>query len=311
MSTSEPTTPSADEVLADPQGPETVTEVVATEVEVVDLVPAPAHGYPLLARIAAEAFGSFALVLVAVGALLYTQLSGAGTLGVALATGLVLTGLTLAFGHVSGAHLTPAVSVGAAIAGRVPTVDAILYVVAQVLGAVVAVVALVVTIPAALPAAIGADSGLAMIAATANGFDAGSPLSTLSSGQVTFGLTSALIVELLGTAIVVAVVLANRARRSGAVAVGLTFAALLVVAAPVTNGALNPARAMAVALVAIGTTSTPLAQVWLFWLTGLLGGAAAGLGVLAFGRRDAAVLEESYAQDAEEAFDDEETVDLR
>jgi len=225
-------------------------------------------------------------VLVAVGTLLYVPLSAVGTLGVALATGLALAGLTLAFGHVSGAHLTPAVSIGAAITGRVNAVDAILYVVAQVLGGVAAVAALLVTIPSGLPAGLKADSTGAMIAGTANGWDAGSPLSTISGGQVTFGLAAALVIELLATTVVVAVVLSNRGRRSGAVAVGLTFAALLLLVAPVTNGALNPARATAVALVSLGSSTTPLAQVWLFWLTGILGGALAGLAVLAFGHRD-------------------------
>jgi len=266
------------------------------------------EGYPLLTRIAAEAFGSFALVLVAVGALLYTQLSGAGTLGVALATGLVLAGLTIAFGHVSGAHMTPAVSVGAAIAGRIGAVDAVLYVVAQVLGGVVAVAALLVTVPADLPAGLGSESATAMLAAAANGWGDSSPLFVVSGGAVTFGLAAALVVELLATAVVVAVVLSNRARRSGAVAVGLTFSALLLIAAPVTNGALNPARATAVALVALGSSTTPLTQLWLFWLTGLLGGAIAGLGALAFGRHT--TLDEAPDLTSPEWTEDEQTIVL-
>ncbi len=308
MSTPEPTPSPATEtpaVATDPSWNDGEPYALTT----LDAVPlAAGDEYPLIARIGAEAFGSFALVLVAVGTLLYVPISAIGTLGVALATGLALAGLTMAIGHVSGAHLTPAVSIGAAITGRVSPVDAVLYVVAQVLGAVAAVAALLVTVPADLPAGLKADSAAAMVATTANGWGTGSPLNTLSQGQVSFGLVAALVVELLATTVVVAVVLSNRWRRSGAVAVGLTFAALLLVVAPVTNGALNPARATAVALVTAGATTTPLAQVWLFWLTGLLGGALAGLAVMAFGHRDVVAVD----PDAffEETTEDDETVRL-
>ncbi len=307
MSTPEPTPSPAQPtpVAADPSWEDDERYAMSA----LDAVPLPAtHEYSLLARIGVEAFGSFAFVLVAVGTLLYTALSQAGSLGVALAAGLALAGLTMAFGHVSGAHLNPAVSIGAAIAGRVPAVDAILYVLAQVIGAVAAVAALLVTIPAGLPAGLKAASTSEMIVKTANGWGAGSPLSALSGGQVSFGLTSALIVELLATTVLVAVVLANRGRRSGAVAVGLTFAALLLVAAPVTNGALNPARATAVALVGLGSSTTPLSQVWLFWLTGILGAALAGLATLAFGHRDEVAVDPELL--AEETTTEEDAVRL-
>ena len=320
MSTPEPTTPAAPDSPHETAAPaadaslEVEVDSVEIETSEVDedglslLEPVPYEAGPsLLARIGAETFGSFAFVLVTVGALLYTQLSGVGTIGVALAAGLVLAGLTLALGGVSGAHLNPAVSVAAAITGRTSAVDAVLYVAGQVLGAVTAVAVLVLTIPEGLATAIGAESALDLLSTTANGYDAVSPLSTLSSGQFTFGLVAALVVELLGTIVLVAVVLANRARRSGAVAVGLTFAALLMVASPVTNGALNPARATAVALVSVGADSAPLTQLWLFWLTGLVGGAVVGLAVLAFGHRDLLV-DEVFTLD--EDLEVEDTVRL-
>ncbi|WP_372595272.1 MIP/aquaporin family protein [Actinotalea sp.] len=286
MSTPEPTPPAASDADESPVAETAMTlEVESFELSGLETV-AYEEEPSLLARVGAETFGSFAFVLVTVGALLYTQLSGVGTLGVALAAGLVLAGLTHALGGFSGAHLNPAVSVAAAITGRTPTVDAVLYVAGQVLGAITAVAVLVLTVPAGLPEALGTDSAVGLMATTANGYDALSPLSTLSSGQFTFGLVAALVVELLGTIVLVAVVLANRARRSGAVAVGLTFAALLLLVAPVTNGALNPARATAVAIVSVGSDTTALAQLWLFWLTGLVGGAVVGLALLAFGRRE-------------------------
>ncbi|HWS58598.1 MAG TPA: aquaporin, partial [Actinotalea sp.] len=122
------------------------------------------------------------------------------------------------------------------------------------------------------------------------GWDAGSPLSTLSGGQVAFGATAALLVEALATAVLVAVVLgASSRRRSGAVAIGLTYSAMLLVAGPVTNAAINPVRATAVALLSAGSDTLALTQLWGFWLAALLGAAAVGLVVVAFGRGTAEV----------------------
>lgn len=246
----------------------------------------PEHG--LLTRVGAEVIGTLGIVLAVVGTLLYTGLSGAGAVGVALAGGAALAGLTATFGRVSGAHFNPAVTLAAALTGRTAWIDALLYVVAQVLGAVIAVAVLFVTVPAALPGlvdTVNPDATAAdFLAITANGWGAGSPLSVLSSGSVTFGLTAALLVEALATALLVAVVIGTSGRRSGAVAIGLTYASMLLVAAPVTNAALNPARATAVALLSAGSDTLALTQLWGFWLAALLGGAAVGLAVLAFGR---------------------------
>ena len=96
-------------------------------------------------RFAAEFLGTFWLVLGGCGsAVLAANFGGDGNplgiglLGVALAFGLtVLTG-AYAFGHVSGAHFNPAVSLGLWAGGRFPTRDLVPYIVAQVLGAILA-----------------------------------------------------------------------------------------------------------------------------------------------------------------------------
>src|SRR5665811_926500 len=126
-------------------------------------------GPSLAARLGAEAFGTFGLVLVILGAGLYLPLSNAGTLGVALAAGLVLAGLIAALGHVSGGHFNPAVSLGAAFSGRLSVVDLLLYWLSQVFGGVLAAAILFVTIPSALPALLGAADSKAFFALTANG----------------------------------------------------------------------------------------------------------------------------------------------
>jgi aquaporin Z len=59
-----------------------------------------------------------------------------GLLGVALAFGLSFAAMAYSIGHVSGAHLNPAISIGAFFAGRLSTKDYISYVVAQVFGGI-------------------------------------------------------------------------------------------------------------------------------------------------------------------------------
>jgi len=286
MSSTEPTsTPPLDGT--DAMAVEALEEEDLPYDEVTLLAPAgQEHG--LLTRVGAELVGTLVVVLAVVGTLLYTGLSGAGAVGVALAGGMALAGVTAAFGHVSGAHLNPAVTLAAALTGRTAWLDAALYVVAQVLGAVVAVAVLFVTVPTALPGLVDSANPEAttadFLSVTANGWGEGSPLSVLSGGSVSFGLSAALLVEALATAILVAVVLGASRRGGGAVAIGLTYASMLLVAGPVTNAALNPARATAVALLTAGSDTLPLTQLWGFWLAALLGGAAVGLALLAFGR---------------------------
>jgi aquaporin Z len=273
------------EALVDPATPAATDEDVDDLLDEVDAA-RPDARYGLLARVGAELVGTFAVVLATVTTLLYVPLSSIGTLGVALAAGLTLAGMHAALAHVSGAHLNPAISLASALAGRMSTLDATLYVVAQVLGGVVAALVALVTVPSGLPALVQAADAQAFLANTANGYGDGSPLSALSSGQVTFGLVPALVVEVVGTAILTAVVLGTRPRGRSGLAIGLTYAAMLLVTIPVTNGGLNPARATAVALTTLGSGTTPLGQLWLFWVAPLIGAAAAGLAKVAAGRRE-------------------------
>src|SRR6187401_876274 len=99
----------------------------------------------MIRRLGAEFIGTFWLVLGGCGsAVLAAKFGGDGNplgiglLGVALAFGLtVLTG-AYAFGHISGAHFNPAVSVGLWAGGRFAGRDLLPYVVAQVAGAIAA-----------------------------------------------------------------------------------------------------------------------------------------------------------------------------
>lgn len=241
----------------------------------------------LVARLGAEALGTFLLVLVGLGVSLYSALSGAGTLGVALGFGLALIGGTITLGHISGGHFNPAVTIGAAIAGRTPWRDLLPYWLAQIVGGVLAAATLFLTIPSALPGLVAQGAAGAstktFFAATANGFGAHSPLSTLSKGQVTFDLLPAMLIEIVATALLVGVVLAATNRRAqhtlAPFAMGLTYAVLMLVASPVTNGGLNPARSTAAAVFSGGAV---FGQLWLFWVAPVIGATLAGLAYRTF-----------------------------
>ncbi|MFZ0431576.1 MAG: aquaporin, partial [Candidatus Acidiferrales bacterium] len=92
-------------------------------------------------RATAEFFGTFWLVFGGCGAAVLDATFpnlGIGFLGVALAFGLTVLTMCYALGHISGAHLNPAVSLGLVVGKRFPASDLLLYVIAQVVGAIAA-----------------------------------------------------------------------------------------------------------------------------------------------------------------------------
>lgn len=251
------------------------------------LVVRPRDEASLPTRLGVEALGTFALVVVITGVALYGPISGVGAVGVALAAGLVLVGVTAAFAHLSGGHFNPAVTLGAAIAGRTRWADLPLYWLAQVLGAVAAGATVFLTIPQTLPSALQIADAPTFFASTANSWGEASQLWLASQELTSFNQNSAFVIELIAGALLTAVVLGTAHRdRTGTTApyaVGLTYAALILLAGPITGGSANPARSTGTALFA---GSVPLGQLWLFWVAPLLGGALVGLAAYGFGRRD-------------------------
>ncbi|KQY47350.1 aquaporin [Cellulomonas sp. Root137] len=267
---------------------ETDEDVVVEELDAY-VVPAGTvvvTGPTLVARLGAEAFGTFALALVGLGIALYTGLSQVDGLAVALGFGIAVLAAIIAVGHVSGGHFNPAVTLGAAIGGRTPWKDVLPYWLAQLVGGILAAAILFITIPSTLPSLITQDTeatAKTFFTNVANGFGEHSPLATASSGQVEFSLVIGLLVEIVLTAVFVGIILGATDRRSANVqapfAIGLALAVLLLVATPVTNGSLNPARSTAAA---IFSESWALGQLWLFWVAPLVGAALAGLIYRAF-----------------------------
>ena len=227
----------------------------------------------LTSVVAAETLGTFWLVLGGCGTAVFAAVQvatadtgdvpvGVGYLGVALAFGLtVLTG-AYALGHVSGAHFNPAVTVGAAVAGRLAWRQAPIYIVSQVVGGLAAG-ALILLI------ASGKDGFVATGHMAANGYGANSP-----DG---YGLVSAVVIEVVLTAVFVWVIIGATDRRAPAgfapAAIGLTLTLIHLISIPVTNTSVNPARSTAVAFF---NGDGAVGQLWLFWVAPIIGALVAG-----------------------------------
>ena len=217
---------------------------------------------PILGSALAELVGTFILVFggtaVAVGATLSRPTAGAAydSLTVALAFGLALVAVVAAIGHVSGGHVNPAVTLGMAATGKFPWRSVPVYVGAQLLGAVLG--ALGTWLAFGGPGRI--EAGLA----------ATHPAQGVGDLQ-------AFLLEILVTFILVFVVVsvATDGRAPAAIApiaVGFALAVGVLIAGPITGGAVNPVRALGPMLVAGDFTGA-----WLYILGPIIGGILAAL----------------------------------
>ncbi len=238
-------------------------------------------GPSLLARVGAEVAGTFILVMLGVGmALMITLGVGSnGTFVVGLGFGIGALIATVAFGRVSGAHLNPAVTVGAWMAGRLSGLDVVPYILGQVVGGMLA--GLFLNLGIGTLDGIGTKQVMGLMASVSNGFGDHAPL---ASAGLTWGIFVALGVEMLATGLWMLVMLSATAKKSPASAapfsIALTLTALVTFAIPFTNAALNPARATATALFA---DDWALGQLWAFWLAPIVGAAMVGLAFRIFG----------------------------
>ena len=209
--------------------------------------------------LAAEFVGTFMLMSSVLGAAFYSfgaPAGAAGILGVAISIGLTVMALAFSIGHISGGHFNPAVTLGLVAGGRVKSGDAIGYILAQCLGAVAACALFYVI-------------GRAPPTFAANGYDS---LSMLRSP-----LLSVFLIETVLTAFLLLVIMGATSKRAPAgfapIAIGVTLTAIHIMAIPVSNASVNPARSLGSAVFGGGTA---LSQLWLFWVAPILGGVIGG-----------------------------------
>jgi MIP family channel proteins len=209
----------------------------------------------LMRRAAAEGIGTFALVFAGCGAIVTEaeHPGSLGTVGVALVFGLVVMAMVYATGHLSGAHLNPAVTLGFSLTRHFPAREVLAYVVAQIAGALLAAALLAAVWPSA-PADLGTT-------------------------QPSVGAGSALVYETVLTAFLMFVIMAvatdTRAVGTGAaIAIGGTVGLDALFGGPITGASMNPARSIGPALV-----SGELRDLWIYLVGPILG---AALGALAY-----------------------------
>src|ERR1700756_1207477 len=237
----------------------------------------------LFHKLAAVTIGTFWLVLGGVGSAVFSLKAqsdlfslGIGYLGVSLAFGLtVLTGV-YAFGAISGGHFNPAVTLGAALARRVEWKVLPAYWIVQVIGGLLAAGVIYYI-------AFGRAGFFPTRPPGANGYGEHSP-----GG---YSLGAVILAEIVLTAMFLFVILGSTDVRApkgfAGLAIGLTLTGIHLVAIPISNTSVNPARSTAVAF--FNGDGAPQ-QLWVFWLAPLVGGAIAGIAYpLLFGRADETV----------------------
>lgn len=207
-------------------------------------------------RAMAEMVGTFLFSFLGAAAFVADERSGGalGIGGVAAVHGLALAAIVAALGPVSGAHVNPAVSVAWALAGRMRWPRAVMYVLAQLLGGVAAALA--------AAAVFGSDvwrrARLAVAAAQPERAAAQIILEAILTLAVTLVYFGARIGE--------------GQRPAAALAVGAAMSAAVFLAAPLTGGTLNPARAFGVAL-----AGSVWENHWLVWAGPLAGAVVAAV----------------------------------
>lgn len=194
----------------------------------------------------AELLGTFTLVFVGGFAVASAQ----GVVAAALAHGLILVGIIFVWGHMSGAHVNPAVTASLLIGGKIDLMKAVYYWVAQFAGAIIAAVVLNIIVP-------GAAKG----GQTIGGLTVSAPwAAALFEAVLTFLLVSA----------VYQAAVYGKAGNVAALAIGLTLAGCILAGGTYTGASLNPARTLGPALVA-GDLSYAVP-----YLIGIFGGGIVG-----------------------------------
>ena len=208
----------------------------------------------LAKRCIAEGIGTFGLVFATAGANVVNEISeGQIThLGVGIVSGLIITAMIYAVGHISGAHFNPAVTVGFVVSRRFPVKDLPAYWAAQLVGGSVGALSLL-----GLFGKVGVMGG------------------TMPRGSAleSFGFEIPLTFILMF--VIMAVATDSRAEGGqAALAVGVTVGLNSIFGGPISGASMNPARSFGPALAAWNW-----GEHWIYWTAPFVG---AGLGALVY-----------------------------
>jgi aquaporin Z len=213
--------------------------------------------YKLSTSLVAEFIGTFALIFIGAGAVALN----AGLVAVAFAHGLVVLGFAYAYGHISGTHINPAVTLGVWAAGKIDAARAFSYIVFQIVGGIAGALALRWVLG-------GTDTGLGRTtlaqALSVNG-------ATITITPVIGVALEAILTFFLVNAVMNAGI-SGKATIAGGLAIGLTLTFCILMGGPLTGASLNPARSIGPAVAAGNFT-----DLWVYLVGPILGGVVAGL----------------------------------
>lgn len=199
-------------------------------------------------HLVAEFIGTFALIFIGAGAL---ALNKGGLVGIALAHGLVIVTFAYAYGHISGTHINPAVTLGLLIAGEIQIAAAFGYWIVQFVGGILGAVVLNAVLPEA------GDLGVTIL---------GDGVTSTQGLIVEIVLTFFLVNTIFNTAV------SGKAGNFAGLAIGLTLVLSILMGGPLTRASLNPARTLGPAIV-----SGNYADIWLYFVGPAIGAVLAAL----------------------------------
>lgn len=214
-------------------------------------------------KLVAEVIGTFVLVFGGVGT---AVLAGAwvGALGVSLAFGFTLLVMAYAIGPISGCHINPAVTLGMFMSKRIGGKQALLYMIAQVIGAILAAGILFIV-----------ASGAPGFDAVASGFGSNGYGDHSPGG---YELGAVMVIEVVLTALLMLTVLFTTDRKAApgfaGIPIGIVLALIHLISIPVDNTSVNPARSIGPALFQGGWA---LEQLWIFIAAPMVGAALAAI----------------------------------
>jgi aquaporin Z len=219
----------------------------------------------LLKAVMAEFLGTYVLLFAGCGAIVVDAMTGAlGHVGVALTFGFVIVVLIYTFGHLSGAHFNPAVTLSFVFTKEFEVKALVPYIVAQVLGAIVAILTLWVLV---LPESLSMKELNYLGATLPRGV-------WWQSFLFEIVLTFILMIVIYGAAV------HGKAIKSFAgLAIGFTVGLEALFAGPITGASMNPARSLAPALV-----SGNVEMVWIYITAPVIGALLAGVWFVLFMR---------------------------
>lgn len=199
----------------------------------------------------AEFVGTFTLIFIGAGA---GQISNS-LVAVAFAHGLVVLAFAYSYGHISGTHINPAVTIGLWAGGKIKAGDAVGYIICQLIGGIAG--------GAVLAFVLGDQAG---------GLGATVPAAGVGAAQafvLEMILTFLLVNSIYHTAV------SGKAGNLAPVAIGLTLVFAILMGGPLTGASLNPARSLGPAL--FSDAPNALSSLWIYFTACPLGGVLAAL----------------------------------